>query len=424
MLEYGKSMKTERLIKMIEKQTLIDRVLECAQWQLRNQVRDRHDANKGRFIRSYDKASGRLIYTGNWQTGAALMSLLSVYRRTGEKKYLEAAEYAGHYIMSLQILDQRESRFYGAIRELTPQSMEMDPRDATTAAWALVWLYKFTGEDEYLRRAVLFGDFHLKYCMIEGWPQYSYYMEKKFANFYARGSFQSGTGLFYYDLFMASEDARYIEFGLRPIADNYLKYFVKDNGEIIQEREIFTWNMEEESEQKDVTPSMHMFNDDFGAAMLQTASDLFKDEKYRQGAYRYAQWLANHQDEDGGFCDGAHPSAVPTALMYFHDLGRYYDDGNLLKAREKALEKLLAMQYRNTGDGRLDGAFKGRYEGPKDFPGGGETCVNNRVTSYALSALVKLESDVEEIWLGRNNKKFVDPLMECARSQKWHDLKW
>ena len=108
MLEYGKSMTTEILNKMIEKQTIIDRVLECAEWQLKNQVRDRHDANKGRFIRSYDKASGRLIYTGNWQTGAALMSLLSVYRRTKDAKYLEAAEYAGHYLMSLQILDQRE----------------------------------------------------------------------------------------------------------------------------------------------------------------------------------------------------------------------------------------------------------------------------------------------------------------------------
>ena len=409
---------------MGNKQTVIECAIECAEWQIRNQVKNRQDANRGRFIRSYDKASGSLIYTGNWQTGTVLMSLLSVYRRTEDKKYLEAAEYAGHYLMSLQILDKHEPRYYGAIRELTPQSMEMDPRDATTAAWGLVWLYNFTGEEEYLRRAVLFADFHLKYCMIEGWPQYSYYMEKKFPNFYARGSFQSGTGLFYYDLFMASEDCRYIEFGLRPIADNYLKYFIKDNGEIIQEREIFTWNVEAESEQKDVTPAMHMFNDDFGAAMLQTASDLFKDEKYRNGAYRYAQWLANHQDKGGGFCGGSHPSAVPIALMYFHDLGRYYDDGNLLKAREKALEKLLAMQYRNTGDGRLDGAFKGRYEGPKDFPGGGETCVNNRVTSYALSALIKLESNVEGIWLGRNNKKFVDPLKACARNQKWHDLKW
>ena len=411
-------------MQMIDKEEVLAAALDCAEWQVNNQVMDRHDANRGRFLRSYDKASGRLIYTGNWQTGAALMSLLSVYRRTGERKYLEAAEYAGHYIMSLQILDRHEPRWYGVIRELTPQSMEMDPRDATTAAWALVWLYNFTGEDEYLRRAVLFGDFHLKYCMHEGWPQYSYYMEKRFPNFYARGAFQSGTGLFYHDLFLASEDCRYVEHGLRPMAENYLEYFVQENGEIMQEREVFTWAPQEESEQQDVSRHMHMFNDDFGSAMLQTAADIFHDEAYRDAARRYALWLARHQDEDGGFCGGAHPSAVPSALMYFHDLGQHYDDKELLDAREKTVRKLLSMQYRDTGDVKFDGGFRGKYEGPADVPGGGDMCVNNRTTAYALSALVKLESDVEDIWLGRHNRKFVDPLAECMRTRKFHDLQW
>ena len=403
----------------IDKQVILERAVACAEWQVRNQVTDRHDANRGRFIRSYDQASGRLIYTGNWQTGAALMAMLSAFRRTKEGRYLEAAELAGRYIMSLQVLDHRDTRFYGAIRELTPQSMEMDPRDATTAAWGLVWLYKFTGNEECLRRAILFADFHLKYCMIEGWPQYSYYMERRFGNFYARGPFQSGTGLFFFDLFMADDDARYIEFGLRPIADNYLKYFISDDGKIIQQRKVFTWKPEAESRQKDITVNMHAFNDDFGAAMLQTAADIFDDEIFRDGAYRYAQWLSEHQDPDGGFCDGAHPSAVPSALMYFHDLGRHYSDEQLLQARDKALAKLLSMQYQDSGNEKIDGAFVGRYEGPKDYPAGGQTCVNNRTTAYALNALIKLESDVENIWLGRNNEKFDDPLYHGL-----HDLEY
>jgi len=409
---------------MIEHNKILDAALKCAEWQINNMVSDRIDANHGRFIQCYDQASGFMNYTSGWQTGAALMGLLAAYRKTGETRFLEAAEYAGHYIMALQVLDQRDPRYYGTMRELTPQSIEFAPRDAVTAAWSLIWLYNFTGNDEYLYRAVLFGNFHLKYCMCEGWPLYAFYMEKHLPNFFARGSFQSGTGLFYFDLFMASEDARYIESGLRPIAENYLKYFVKDNGEITQEREIFTWNQEEESEQKNVTLNMHMFNDDFGAAMLQTASDLFKDEKYRGGAYKYAQWLTEHQDDDGGFCNSAHPSGVPTALMYFHDLGQYYNDKTLLNARDKSLEKLLSMQYHDTGDSRLDGGFIGEYEGPKDFSGGGDMCVNNRTTSYALSALIKQGSDVEDIWLGRNNKKFVDPLKKCMRTQKLHNLKW
>jgi hypothetical protein len=119
-----------------------------------------------------------------------------------------------------------------------------------------------------------------------------------------------------------------------------------------------------------------------------------------------------------------HPSAVPIALMYFHDLGLYYNDEKLLNAREKTLNKLFDMQFSNTEDVMLDGGISGIYEGPKDFPGGGDICVNNRVSAYTLNTLVKIESDVEDIWLGRNNEKFVDALKECASNQKWHDLKW
>lgn len=38
--------------------------LECAEWQVNNQVMDRQDANRGRFIRSYDKASVENIWLG------------------------------------------------------------------------------------------------------------------------------------------------------------------------------------------------------------------------------------------------------------------------------------------------------------------------------------------------------------------------
>ena len=75
--------------------------------------------------------------------------------------------------------------------------------------------------------------------MHEGWPQYSYYMEKHFPNFYARGAFQSGTGLFYHDLFLTTGDARFIEDGFRPIAVNYRDRFFHEDGHVIQERAAF-----------------------------------------------------------------------------------------------------------------------------------------------------------------------------------------
>ena len=73
---------------------------------------------------------------------------------------------------------------------------------------------------------------------------------------------------------------------------------------------------------------------------------------------------------------------------------------------------------------KIDGAFSGKYEGPEGFPDGGKVCVNNRTTAYALNALIKIESDIKNIWLGRHNKKFYDPLKDCVRSGKFHDLQW
>jgi hypothetical protein len=69
---------------------------------------------------------------------------------------------------------------------------------------------------------------------------------------------------------------------------------------------------------------------------------------------------------------------------------------------------------------KLDGAFRGKYEGTGDVPGSGEMCMNTRCSSYALTALLKIESDQPDIWLGSNNKKFVDPLTKG----KNHKLVW
>ena len=394
---------------------LLDRAILCAEWQVRNQVKDRQDANRGRFIRSYDQATGQTALTGNWQTGTALMALLAVYRRTGDARYLEAADFAGHYLMSLQVMDQSE-KYYGAIREITPQSIEFAPRDATSAAWAFVWLYNFTGNETYLKRAILFAEFHLKYCMCEGWPMYACYMDNALDDFYARGSFQSGTGLFYHDLFMASGDPRYIAQGLRPIADNYCKYFICEDGSLGQEREIFTWQTKESaSKQENVHIRMHMFNDDFGVPMLQAAAEIFKDENFRLAALRFVRWLAVNLPKHYEKID----SALPMGAMYFSDFGHRYKDQKLLDACEWAVETLLKTQYLNTGDSKLDGAFHGSYEGPPGATGGGKCCINNRTTSYSLIALIRLENEPENIWLGGRNRKFIDPLTLGMHKLVW-----
>ena len=141
---------------------------KCAEWMYLNQVRNRLDANSGRVLCIYEEARNYEELTTSWQTGGAAMGFLGMYKRTGDAKYLDAAEYAGHYIMSLQNMDPRVDKYYGVIRECTPQSVEFCPRDATTAAWGLVWLYETTRNSEYLDRAVRFAEWHMKYGMYNG----------------------------------------------------------------------------------------------------------------------------------------------------------------------------------------------------------------------------------------------------------------
>ena len=87
-----------------------------------------------------------------------------------------------------------------------------------------------------------------------------------------------------------------------------------------------------------------------------------------------------------------------------------YNDDELLSARDRTLEALLAMQFKNTGSPLLDGAFPAE-EKP------GEMISGTRATMYALSALLHVESDQSGVWLGRHNEPFRDPLSDPEAPQ-------
>jgi hypothetical protein len=398
----------------VKRSLLLERAVLCGDWMLRNQVTFRQDANKGRTIRSYDAKTKERILTGNWMTGHLAMCALALWKRTGEKKYLTAAERAGHYIMSLQVMDQ-DDPYYGAIRELTPQSIEFAPRDAAGGAWGLVWLAEATGDPEYRRRARLYGDWLVEKGMYRGWPMFAIYMDDELDHFYSRGYFQSGAGLFLHDLFVSTGDPKYIERGLLPIARIYRDDFINEDGSVIKERDPFTGKVTDPRSGREDIP---VVNDDFGALMLIAASRLFDDDSYIGKAARYARWLASVQDDDGGFLGGKIPSGVPVGEITLRDIGTVTNDRTLIEAANRALEKLLTMQILDTGDSCIDGGFHGIYEGVEPDREG-RTCVNMRTSGYALMAMLKAESDLKNIWLGLHNDRF--------RDHRWvamHDLIW
>lgn len=404
----------------MDKAKVLEAAERTAKWLLVNQPQSRLNANRGRFLQNYEPGQKtELVYSTDWDTGCALNGLLALWKRTGDKKYLDAAEKGGHYIMSLQILDARQPQYFGAFREVTPQSQEFCPRDAASAAWAMIYLAEATGDKEYLYRAQIFGDWMINYGMYEGWPRYAVLMDGVQDHMYARGSFQSGVAAFFNDLFLATRELRFIERGMKPIARIYRDEFFHEDGSIVLARDIFT--NEERSllgEDKPIEFEVHYYNDDFGNIGLMRAADLLGDESYRQRAYKFAQFLMAHQDADGNFGKGTIPSAVPQALIYYHDLGEYYHDDAMLAARDRTLEKLLDLQFKDS-DPMLDGAFPdegcGRNGHSNKFCG-------MRCTQYALSALLHVESDIPNTWLGRVNEKFCDPVWSL--DTKPYTFKW
>ena len=400
-----------------DRDLLLERARLLAGWILRNQITDRFDANRGRSIRFYDADTREKVLTGNWMTGSFLCGLLAMWKRSGEEQYLRGAEFAGRYILSLQVMD-RDDPHFGAIREITPQSIEFAPRDATSAAWGLVWLAEATGQEVYLRGARLFGDWLVEKGMYNGWPLYAVYMDPSMANFYSRGSFQSGAGLFLHDLFMLTGDQKYVERGLAPIARIYRDDFITESGRLVLERDPFTNRITSPQPGEDPLEHQHSLNDDFGGAMMIAASRLFGDDSYIQKAALFARWLASLQDEDGGFGGGRHPSAAPVGGMLCRDLGTILNEPALIECADRALGKVLATQFLDTGDPCLDGGVRGRYEGSSPQEGG-RRCVNMRTGSYSLMFLLKSESDLKDIWLGIHNRPFED--------QRWkgtHALVW
>lgn len=405
----------------MDRSIIFERVKLAVDFMLKHQVINRLDANQGRTLNVYNSVSGEEYYTTSWETGIFMACLLAMYKRTGDPMYLDRAEHAGHYIMSLQVLDQRNPKYYGTFHECTPQSVEFCPRDATTAAWCMVWLYEATKKAEYLDRAILFAEWHMKYGMCGGWPLWAIFMDENNFKYYTKGSFQSGTGLFYHDLFMQTNDPRYIEQGLRPIAETYIRDYFNEDGSIIVEREIFS-NKIQIREGHSIESDMHLYNDDFGNQMLMAAAHIFKDEKYRDQARKFALWLASVQQEDGNFFNGKKTvsSAVAQSLMYFDELGRYYNDPVLLSAAEKTFKKALEMQLLDTDDPKLYGAFEGMPE--KDCPDP-RKLTQMRTNAYMVIALLKLEGKIKNFWLGgEHNTQFMDPL--CDKTLPPYKFKW
>ena len=356
--------------------------LSAARWFVHSQCRMKKpywDANHGRFMYNRYLPDGRTVLGLNWTQGRGIFVLLAAWELSRREEFLQSALVAGEYIKILQIHDCPDnSRRQFAIREQIPQSTWSAPRDAAEAALGLLHLYRATGRDDYLRRAVNFEKwFRANAWGPGGWPASSVSLVSKQRNTRV-GAFQAGDARLFYYLHKATGRRRHLA-DLVRIADQVLRRFLRPDG-AIAERRVHVHH---------TGPGGEVLNDDGLMVGLLCAHEATGEPRYLDACLRHARWITE--------TIAAPPkmlSALPCMCTFLIELSAVTGEpGYRDWAADMLARHVLPLQVRDRRDRLADGAFRGedeavRHYGPRrarptDF-------ITTRVTCYAALACLKL----------------------------------
>ena len=365
--------------------------IRAGEWYLRNQVHDPLDANRGRYLYCREIPTKEFERSTGWQTGFGAFAMLSLHRLTGEQRYLDSAALAMEYMKSLQILDARHPSQFGALREETPQTNWLHPRDAVSAAWALLGYGRYVKDADCLERARLYADWMLRQAFAGDWPLTTVHLGAGGAETSdLRLSCQSGGILFFHDMYDATQDFRYQDAACR-MSEYYVRHFLTEPGELQTVIDPLGNRRESDLENFERWPKawreMHQVNDDFGGIAMVRSIEVFQQPLHRERLRAFAQWLVAWQKPSGGFMEPAMEVASATVPIFLHAYRRIATPAERTQYDEvcrKALAHLLSQQQ-TSDDPQVDGAFlcldnKCRF--------GQGRWVNIRCTSYAVIALL------------------------------------
>ncbi len=356
--------------------------LAAAEWYVRSQrcmTRPYWDANHGRFIYNRYLPDGRTVWGLNWTQGRGIFVLLAAWELTGDERFLRSALLAGEYIKILQIHDcPRDPRRQFAIREQVPQSTHSAPRDATEAAIALLFLYRATGRDDYLRRALDYEKwFRTNAWGPDGWPRNM--IDLSPAKRRRPGSaIQTAQAILFYYLHQATGNRRFLTC-VRRLADQAMRRFLRADGAIVSGGRF----------SHHAGPGGVMLNDDGFMVALLCAHRATGHRRYLDACRRHAEWIARTVTGPLRLL-----CALPCMCTFLIELAAVTgDDGCRRWAADMLARHVLALQVRRPRDPMSHGAFRGEDEpvehyGPKsakktDF-------ITTRTTCYAALACLKL----------------------------------
>ncbi|GAI77167.1 unnamed protein product, partial [marine sediment metagenome] len=293
----------EKIIDEKVKERFQNAAFVAAEWYVLNQKRNKdYDGNVGRYLWQVGE-KGEESYTGGcWHQALVTVALNEVYKLTKKPIIKESVELSLLHLRSLQALDAHYPESFGAFCERTPVTPWSDVRDGATVAWAFLYFFRETGDEEYLRRAHLFGNWLLDYGSDkDGWPYAYMYLpgimkvegyhtieEKKQLLL----NCQIGVIPLYAELGNITGQAKFWE-----RADHMASYALKNL--ITPEGYFISWD--KKNNNKGHMDAVHVLNDDFSSIGLLSAYEVTRKKKYLEAVHKYISYIRKHLAEDGTF---------------------------------------------------------------------------------------------------------------------------
>jgi hypothetical protein len=368
----------------MEQVDYIQKAKDAALWLVNTQLKApmypaSSDLNIGRYVRNYDVDKGKITaLSTNWMSGMTIYSLCMMYDYTIDETYRLSAEMGVYYIKSLQCVMEDDPSNEGAISEIDTMCRFCCPRDALSAAWGMLRLFKINGQRSLYERAKLFAEWHSTYAMIDGYPLWMYQFDDKGRSDLRIGSFQSGSALFYLDLYRISGDEKHKKH-VQGIVDYYIAHFFdeKEGLKIVYDPETDSkYDLDDEA----VWCDMHKYNDDFGALAVMNQYHETNAPRYYDYLQKYLDWVISKQKKDGSF--GEYTLSVSSCVAALNLLNFYMisKEEKYLSAAEKAMEHLLA----NTIDCKDQKNLHGGVLGLNECVISDVKTISIRVTMYAV----------------------------------------
>ncbi|MFI4911956.1 MAG: hypothetical protein ACIAQZ_09855 [Sedimentisphaeraceae bacterium JB056] len=314
---------------------------------LKHQVVNENSADYGRFPLLYDvKEKSIESMSTNWETGVMIEVMLIAYKFLKDDRYLSSAEMAVNYLKSLQVFSPFDDINKGVFREITPQTNWAHPRDALTAAWALLDFSITVNDKEAFTRSKLYADWFCDIGIEKGYPYWTVRFDDEPWSPEFCGSFHSGGAFYFGKLYKVTGEKKYFDV-MCQILDFYNKNHLDEHGqisvvldritlEILDGRGLTTRWWEE----------MHIYNDDFGTLANLFAYSLTKKTEYLDASKYFLKRMSEIQRCDGGF--GPDNYSVPSAagvvvveMLKAKDMGCSFIGDAVIN---RAVERILEMQ--------------------------------------------------------------------------------